>query len=75
MTTPPPVVISVTVPAAVATRVIAALCAAGGYPVTPTNAQKAVLDYITATVRNVELSQAQQTAVTAVTWSGLAGLS
>lgn len=65
---------SVDVPTALVSRVTAALCAAGGYPVSVENARQAVIDYITATVLNVEQSRAEQAAVDAVNVTEITGL-
>lgn len=52
-------VFSVTIPDAQATRVVAALCEAGGFKgvdVTPENARQYLVAYVKQTVQNVELS-------------------
>lgn len=60
---------SVTIPDAQATRVVAALCAAGGFQgadVTPENARAFIVAYVKQTVQNVELAafRAAQDAMT-----------
>ena len=53
--------ITLTIPTKQVTRVIHALCVAGGQTVeNPANARKTVIDFIKATVANVEVSEAEQ---------------
>ena len=49
--------VSITIPDAVASRVVNALCAAAGTPATAANAKAALIAYIKQTVFNVEQGQ------------------
>jgi hypothetical protein len=51
---------TLTIPDAIAPEVTAALCAAGGFAdVSEENAKQAVINWMTATVQNVQQAQAQ----------------
>lgn len=58
--------ITITISTADATRVTHALCVSAGLPETAANAKQAVINYIKKTVSNVELIEAQQTALKTV---------
>lgn len=58
--------ISIDIPAGQTARVVSALCAAGGLPESPANAKQVVINWIKATVRNVETAAAQEAAAVAV---------
>ena len=59
--------ITLTIPSAAVPRVVHALCAAGGYPnETDENAKKTVVEFIKATVRNVESGEAERAALAAL---------
>jgi len=49
--------VTITIPDAVLTRVVNALCAAAGTQPSPANAKQAVISYIRQTVYNVEQGQ------------------
>ncbi len=60
------------IPDAEVATVIDCLCAAGGYPdVSIANGKKAVIDWITATVNNVQTTRAQPPPVTIPKIGGL----
>lgn len=59
-------IISIDIPAEQATRVAEALCRAAGLPVSQANAKAALIAHIKATVANVELSEAEKVARSAI---------
>ena len=60
-------VISITIPDAVAPRVVKALCDSGGFSVANgANAKQALVNYIKTTLANVETGKATQEAIAAV---------
>lgn len=58
--------ITLDIPAQQMARCVDALCAAAGLPPTPANAKAALVQYVTATVRNVERGRAEADARKAV---------
>ena len=72
-TTPKPTpkvrqVVTLTIPSIAVGRVVHALCRAGGHKnETPANAKKVIIEFIRATVRNVEQSEAEQAALATIT--------
>ena len=57
-------VVTLTIPSIAVDRVVHALCRAGGHEVeTPANARRVIIDFIRATVRNVETSEQEQAAI------------
>lgn len=58
--------LTITISTGDSTRAIHALCKAAGLPETAANAKQAIINYIKATVKNVELSEAQVTAMNAI---------
>ena len=61
-------IVTLTIPSVAVDRVVHALCRAGGQEVeTPANAKKVIIDFIRATVHNIEQSEAEQAALAAIT--------
>ena len=71
-TTPKPTpkvkqIVTLTIPSVAVGRVVHALCRAGGHEnETPANAKKVIVEFIKATVRNVEQMEAEQEAMKAL---------
>lgn len=57
---------TISLPSAQVPRIIHALCAAGGRPESAPNAKQALLDWIKATVRNIEQSEAEAAAAAGI---------
>lgn len=76
-TTPTTVQFVLNIPSALVDTVTASLCAAGGFTVvSEANAKQAAINWITATVQNVQNAQAQAAALaTATTVTPITGLS
>ena len=66
--------VTITIPDVHSKRVIHALCKGAGQPESAQNAKKALIQHIRATVRNIEMMEAEQKALQTITEPDVKGI-